>query len=295
MLPTMFFFASSRRSILISNQSSGGFWSAATQQHAASATRPTTKNNIMLSTSRRALSAVTATSSHQAATRRTVFVAFMGVVAMMIDYNNHTNTGVLSVGSLSYIDCDPRIPSSGDLLTVGKITNEPTTNIPFPALCNGMSLAGVGVRVKYVFVNVYAVGAYFDPIAMMAIKKGNHNDIERALIDPTYPRTIRIVMNRALSVDKFITAIVEAIEPRLKGKNLEILDNFKELFPKVDFVEGDEVELTIRGDILLLKTGLTVGTIESRKFTEAMCDVYFGKDAVSPSLKKDVLKGIPNL
>jgi len=96
-------------------------------------------------------------------------------------------------------------------------------------------------------------------------------------------------------VDKFIDAIVEAVEPRLKGKNLETLDEFKELFPKVDLVEGDEVELTIRGEVLLLKTGLGVGTIRSRPFTEAMCDVYFGKDAVSPSLKNDVLKGIPKL
>ena len=96
-------------------------------------------------------------------------------------------------------------------------------------------------------------------------------------------------------MDKFIDAIVEAIEPRLNGQNLETLVEFKEIFPKVDLVEGDEIELTIRGDTLLLKTGLGVGTIRSRPFTEAMCDVYFGKEPVSPTLKKDVLKGIPAL
>lgn len=87
----------------------------------------------------------------------------------------------------------------------------------------------------------------------------------------------------------------EAIEPRLNGKNLDTLDEFKEIFPKVDLVEGDEIELTIRGDTLLLKTGLGVGSIRSRPFTEAMCDVYFGKDPVSPTLMKDVLSGIPKL
>jgi len=225
----------------------------------------------------------------------------MGVVAMTIDYNNRTNHGVLTLGDLGCASCEQRtgknskIPSSGDVFVVGKITNEPATKIAFPALCNGMSLAGVGVRVKYVFVNVYAVGAYFDPIAMMAVKKGSKPDMEGALVDPTYPRTIRIVMNRGLSVDKFIHAIVEVIEPRLKGKNLDTLDQFKEIFPKVDLLEGDEIELTIRGDTLLLKTGLGVGTIRSRPFTEAMCDVYFGKEPVSPTLKKDVLEGIPVL
>ena len=76
-------------------------------------------------------------------------------------------------------------------------------------------------------------------------------------------------------MDKFINAIVEAIEPRLKGENLDTLDQFKELFPKVDLVEGDEVELTIRGDILLLKTGLTVGTIDCRNFTQAVSNKQY--------------------
>uniref|UniRef100_A0A7S0TBA6 Chalcone isomerase domain-containing protein n=1 Tax=Pseudo-nitzschia delicatissima TaxID=44447 RepID=A0A7S0TBA6_9STRA len=248
--------------------------------------------------SRRALSAATASSSHQEASRKTCLVAMTWMIAVVIDYNNRTTSGVLSVGSLScdkVCACDRRIPGSGDVLSVGKITKEPATSISFPALCNAMSLAGVGVRVKYVFVNVYAVGAYFDPIAMMAVKKGTQADVEKALCDPTYPRTIRIVMNRGLSVDKFIAAMNEAIEPRLNGKNLETLGEFKEIFPKVDLVEGDEIELTIRGDTLLLKTGLGVGSIRSRPFTEAMCDVYFGKDPVSPTLLKDVLDGVRKL
>ena len=59
--------------------------------------------------------------------------------------------------------------------------------------------AGVGVRIKYVFVKVYAAGAYFDPISLMAIKSGSQADLEQALLDPVYPRTIRIVMNRGLA------------------------------------------------------------------------------------------------
>jgi hypothetical protein len=210
----MLFFASSRQSILISSQSpAASRWClAAAQQHAtAGAIRaPRIVRSSVFSSSttngRRALSAATATSSHQAAARRTAFVAVMGVVAMTIDYNNHTNTGVLSVGALpssSRCESSHNTTTNCDAINVGKITTEPITKILFPALVNGMSLAGVGVRVKYMFVNVYACGAYFDPIAMMAIKKGTTNDMENALIDPTYPRTIRIVMNRGLS-GKFI-------------------------------------------------------------------------------------------
>lgn len=301
-----FFAPSAGRSLIVSScghSPASSRWGLAAQHYAQQrvAAAPPTRFNKGFA--RRALSAATASASYQSATRRTSLVAIMGMIAVTIDYNNRTTSGVLSLGALSCDDvcaCDASrrskgIPSSGDVLSVGKITKEPATSIGFPALCNGMSLSGVGVRIKYIFVKVYAVGVYFDPIAMMAVKKAGKDAIEKALLDPTYPRTIRIVMNRGLSVDKFIAAMNESIEPRLNGKNLETLEQFKEIFPKVDLVEGDEIELTIRGDTLLLKTGMGVGNIRSRPFTEAMCDVYFGTDSVSPTLKEDVLNGIPKL
>lgn len=39
----------------------------------------------------------------------------------------------------------------------------------------------------------------------------------------------------------------------------------------------------------------TVGSIRSETFTAALCDTYFGGDAVSPTLKESVLEGIPKL
>jgi len=56
---------------------------------------------------------------------------------------------------------------------------------------------------------------------MSAVKNSSKETIEQALLDPTYPRTIRIVMNRNLSIDKYTAAIVEALEPRMKGQDLE--------------------------------------------------------------------------
>lgn len=112
-----------------------------------------------------------------------------------------------------------RIPTSGDVLMVGPI-KEKATGILFPQLCNGYTLVGCGVRVKYGFIKVYAVGTYVDPIAMMAVKSQSREVIEKALLNPMYPRTIRIVMNRGLSIDKYTSAIVEALEPRMKGEDL---------------------------------------------------------------------------
>jgi hypothetical protein len=56
---------------------------------------------------------------------------------------------------------------------------------------------------------------------MFAIKSQGNEKIEKSLLDPTYPRTIRIVMARSLSIEKYTGAIVEALEPRMKGEDLE--------------------------------------------------------------------------
>ena len=61
-----------------------------------------------------------------------------------------------------------------------------------------------------------------DPIAMGGIKNQLTQVLEKVLLNPLYPRTIRIVMNRALSIDKYTSAIVEALEPRMNGEDLEL-------------------------------------------------------------------------
>ena len=113
------------------------------------------------------------------------------------------------------------MPLGGDIISAGKPVKEKATGILFPALCNGYYFTGCGVRVKYGFVKVYALGTYLDPLAMSAVKKADPATIQQALCNPTYPRTIRIVMNRGLSMQKFTDAIIEALEPRMKGKDLE--------------------------------------------------------------------------
>lgn len=183
----------------------------------------------------------------------------------------------------------------GDVVMLAP-TKEPATGILFTRLCNGMQFVGCGVRVKWGFVKVYAAGTYVDPIAMAAIKKEGAKATEKALLDPMYPRTIRSVMNRSLSIDKYTAAIIEALEPRVKGEDLEKLDEFKKLNPPVDLIEGAEMEMTIRGDTLLYKNSAGgVGAITSAVFCRAMCDVYYGADAVSPTHKEEVVKGIQAL
>jgi len=185
--------------------------------------------------------------------------------------------------------------SCGDVLMLEPHT-EKSTGIMFPHLCNAMTFVGCGVRVKYGFVKVYAVGTYVDPIAMSAVKTQGTAAIQKALLNPTYPRTIRIVMNRGLSIEKYTAAIVDALTPRMGGEDLDKLEEFKKLNPPVDLVEGAELEMTIRGNTMLYKNGVGgVGQIESEVFCKALCDVYYGADPVSPGHKEEVTKGVQKL
>lgn len=64
----------------------------------------------------------------------------------------------------------------------------------------------------------------------------------------------------------------------------------------MDLVEGAEMEMTIRGDMMHYRNAVGgVGAIHSAVFTRALCDVYYGDDAVSPTHKEAVLDGIAKL
>jgi hypothetical protein len=131
---------------------------------------------------------------------------------------------------------------------------------------------------------------------MSMIKSQGDAEVKKALLDPKYPRTIRIVMNRDLSIEKYTSAIIEALEPRMHGEHLETLEEFKKLNPPVDLIQGAEMEMTIRGDVLLYKNAVGgLGQIKSDVFTKAMCDVFYGADAVSPTHLESVVSGVRSL
>uniref|UniRef100_A0A7S2ED08 Chalcone isomerase domain-containing protein n=1 Tax=Trieres chinensis TaxID=1514140 RepID=A0A7S2ED08_TRICV len=245
--------------------------------------------------SRRLLCSITDASSKQTSNKRHLVLGVSGVFAgcaalsLPVDHNTYTFPNAVA-------KCDVgRRPSGGEVVMLAP-TKEPSTGILFPRLCNGMTFVGCGVRVKFGFVKIYAVGTYMDPIAMSAIKREGSDAIGKALLDPMYPRTIRIVMNRSLSIDKYTKAIVEALEPRMNGEDLDKLEEFKKMNPKVDLVEGAEMEMTIRGDTMLYKNSVGgVGAITSDVFCRALCDVYYGADAVSPKHKDEVIEGVKRL
>ena len=105
------------------------------------------------------------------------------------------------------------------VIMAGQAVEEAATGIMFPPMVNGFTFMGCGVRIKYVFVKVYAVGAYLRPEEFAGMK--DDAAIEKALLDPNKHKVIRIVMNRSMTMDKYNDAIVEALTPRMNGQDME--------------------------------------------------------------------------
>jgi len=134
------------------------------------------------------------------------------------DSGTTTSLDALAAHSLGPITIgDPDTFAHGPAVDTNVI-EEPETKITFPPVFRSKHLLGLGVRKKYSFVNVYAVGFY--------VCQGDFTNItdeeerEDALLDPHRHKTIRIVMNRTLTMETVVHALIEAIEPRMHGKDL---------------------------------------------------------------------------
>ena len=98
------------------------------------------------------------------------------------------------------------------------LIEEPETGITFPSVLDSKQLLGVGVRKKYQIFNVYALGMYANKEDFQGINE-SQNEQEAALLDPHKPRTLKIIMNRKLTMEAVISALMDAVEPRMDGKD----------------------------------------------------------------------------
>jgi hypothetical protein len=98
------------------------------------------------------------------------------------------------------------------------LTKEPETGILFSPIFDSKRFLGCGVRKKYQFFNLYAVGFYFDAQDFQGIH--DEEGLEKALLDPHNHRTVRIVFNRALTMKQVIDTLRDSLEPRMNGQDL---------------------------------------------------------------------------
>lgn len=219
----------------------------------------------------------------------------------------------LLVGSAIDTDVDIDIDSHIDegrtkeLLNISSVlTKEPETGILFQPVLESKHLFGVGVRKKYQVFNVYALGFYANPDDFhfdldqdqdQGIRDNSTANVKEekqaALLDPHKHRILRIVMNRQLTMDAVISALMDALEPRMNGKDLWALDEFSKLRNYGSLQPGEEIILTIQGENIECRcSNGGTSVVHSEVFTRAVCDIYFGDDPISPAAKASVMAGI---
>ncbi|CAB9507036.1 expressed unknown protein [Seminavis robusta] len=203
----------------------------------------------------------------------------------------------IQVGPVSVSSKNPHVESSAAQVkkeeTAVQQREEPETGISFPPSFQAKELLGLGVRKKYQFFNVYAVGFYVNKEDFRGL---DEQDYEEALLNPHNHRTARIVMNRTLTMDKVVSTLIESLEPRMHGRDLFALDHFSKMRKYGSLNRGDEIIINIRGNSVECKcSNGGQNVVVSEVFTRAICDVYFGKQPISPAAKESAIKGISDL
>ena len=91
---------------------------------------------------------------------------------------------------------------------------EPKTGVQFPAEQGGLKLAGCGVRVKYGFIKVYAVGVYVSPRVALDKRAASPLAALRTARRDGAVVELRLTMARDVPKKTFVDALAEQITPR---------------------------------------------------------------------------------
>jgi hypothetical protein len=119
---------------------------------------------------------------------------------------------------------------------------EPATKQKFHESDKGLSLAGVGVRVKKigpVSAKVYAAGMYVNKFAAMGTLKtaaascksasdlAKSKGFEDALVKGNFQKNIVLKMARTVGCDTMVNALADSLKPRLSGGSGAALEKFQ--------------------------------------------------------------------
>lgn len=173
---------------------------------------------------RRDLSTVSASGKWESPVRWVLAGALVTVASVgssQLLNNENATTSLEAFGTLSLGPTAIEEPMMDSSAAKGKsddsLVEEPATGIYFPPVFQSKHLLGLGVRKKFSFFNVYAVAFYVNPQDFRSL---DEEGIEDALLDPNKHRIVRIIMNRTVTMDTVIAALIESVEPRMNGKDL---------------------------------------------------------------------------
>ncbi len=201
------------------------------------------------------------------------------------------------------------------LLVAGtRAMTEPASKIKFddkltlPGTGSGLSLAGVGVRVKKlvgpVGVKVYAVGLYVDQAAAakkLSKFKGHKTgskQLFQAVEAEGFDKIVLLKMARKVGAATLVNALAESVKPRLGKGSDAALAQFQEIL--LAGLKGGEAEtgkqfgFGVHGGSKLIVTinGKKQGEIASGPLSKALLKTYLDDSAVSKDLKESLAQGV---
>ncbi|MCH2101463.1 MAG: chalcone isomerase family protein [Planctomycetes bacterium] len=177
-------------------------------------------------------------------------------------------------------------------------------------------LAGMGVRKKTVFrVKVYAFGFYLDSSAAAKIIQPlvgrkmkvmmKDGALEKALLDDSYGKTLRLVMARTVDAEDMAEAFDESLKLRIKDSTAKLSDEEKKAANKAltkfrgyfkdPAKEGQVLEFSWlpSGRLLTTIDGKVLPEIKNFALCHALFHIYVGNDPISESGKEAILNGLP--
>lgn len=191
---------------------------------------------------------------------------------------------------------------------------EPKTGVQFkntmtPAgASTSLTLMGVGARIKEVLmvdVNVYAVGMYVDAAAaqgaLAAWQGKSSSDLRKdaafrkALLDPGFDKSLRLVMARDVDGDTMMEAFDEALKPRTRTLGGgDKLGAFKGYFDMDELTEDTELLFTCtkEGKMVTAIGGKRKGEIASPGLCAAFFDIYVGTKPVASAARNSFYGGL---
>ena len=172
---------------------------------------------------------------------------------------------------------------------------EPKTGVEFPAEQGGLKLAGCGVRVKYGFIKVYAVGVYVSPRVALDKRAASPLAALRTARRDGAVVELRLTMARDVPKKTFVDALAEQITPRAGAPQSDtfaaaITGGLRDPTP-----EGSTTTIRLDPDgtiSVLDDTGLVTAHVVVPAVCDAFLDIYLGADGISPTTLEAVKAGL---
>jgi hypothetical protein len=204
---------------------------------------------------------------------------------------------------------------------IAQTVTEPSSGVAFPVTLaapggGDHALMGTGIRTKtFLKVKVYAFGLYVDPAGATAALAGyagkdaqtlqKDESFYGALLEQTFPMTLRLVMTRDVGGEDMAEAFDGALRPRViqaaAEKNMPggeaALETFRGFFTVGEMTKDSELLFTCTPDGTLSSSvkGSPNPPLSSPALCWALFDVYLGAKPISGDGKKGVIANFPDL